>query len=77
MVGSFRLEDREIGDPLGVDAAIPVAPALILFGPNDSGKTNTMRLLSMVLSGSNRVMPRDRFRQERSLNRGTLQVSST
>jgi hypothetical protein len=39
MVGAFRLEDREIGHLLGVEAEIPLAPALILFGPNDSGKT--------------------------------------
>ena len=74
MVGAFRLEDKEIGVPLGVEAEIPLAPALILFGPNDSGKTNTMRLLSMVLSGSTHIIPRDRFRQERATNRGTLSV---
>ena len=75
MDGSFRIEDKESGyAPLGVESEIPLAPALILFGPNDSGKTNVMRMLSQVLRGSGWVVPRDRFRQERWPNECRLTV---
>src|SRR5438045_1821869 len=42
----------------GVSADIPLAPAIIVFGPNDAGKTNTLRAITSVLRGS-RPAPRD------------------
>jgi hypothetical protein len=35
----------------GIDAKIPLAPALILFGPNDAGKTNTLLGITSLLRG--------------------------
>lgn len=45
----------------GVNVEITLAPALILFGPNDAGKTNIVRLISSLLRGR-KTQSRDPFR---------------
>ena len=47
----------------GVSIELPLAPALVLFGPNDSGKSNTLRAIASLVRGE-RVVPRDSFRLE-------------
>ena len=32
-------------------ANVPIAPAVVLFGPNDAGKSNLLEGLSLALSG--------------------------
>jgi energy-coupling factor transporter ATP-binding protein EcfA2 len=46
----------------GVRVTLPLAPALILFGPNDSGKTNTLRLITSLFRGR-KTPSRDPFRR--------------
>jgi energy-coupling factor transporter ATP-binding protein EcfA2 len=42
----------------GLEVEWPLGPAVVLFGPNDSGKTNTLRTLTAMLQGRE-VEPRD------------------
>ena len=70
---SVTIGDPQSGyPPLGVDTEIPLAPALVLFGPNDSGKTNTLSTIATLLSGGEWIPVRDPFRQERWRNRCTV-----
>jgi hypothetical protein len=48
---------------LGIDAGLPLAPALVLFGPNDCGKTNTLRAITNMVTGVMAPL-RDPLREE-------------
>lgn len=67
MIDLFNQDGQiTISHVLGVDAEIPLVPALILFGPNDSGKTNTLLAITNLLRGRDpEAAPRDAFRQRR------------
>jgi energy-coupling factor transporter ATP-binding protein EcfA2 len=43
-----------------VTADLPLAPAIVLLGPNDSGKTNLLRCVTALLSSTS-LKPRDPF----------------
>ncbi len=55
--GTIRVESE------GVSIELPLAPALVLFGPNDSGKSNTLRAIASLARGEE-VVPRDPFRSD-------------
>jgi integrase len=51
---------------LGVDADIPLGPAVVLFGPNDSGKTNTLlAIANLCRERDPEQVIRDNFRHAR------------
>ena len=61
-----------ISHSLGVNTSFALAPALVLFGPNDSGKTNTLTAILSLMRGQ-AVPSRDLFR--RPADEGELSLS--
>jgi hypothetical protein len=57
----------------GVHTVLPLAPALILFGRNDSGKTNTLRAITSLLRGED-PFPRDPVTEVRHENSSELVI---
>jgi len=61
VVDLFRQEGEIwFSSPDGVDGELPLAPALILYGPNDAGKSNTLRAITGLLRGG-LLDPREPF----------------
>lgn len=61
VVDPFRQEGEIwFSSPDGVDGELPLAPALILYGPNDAGKSNTLRAITGLLRGG-LLDPREPF----------------
>lgn len=55
----MRLIDINFDDFKGIDAEFDeFAPALVLFGPNDTGKTNLLEAFQLVLGTSGQTMVR-------------------
>jgi recombinational DNA repair ATPase RecF len=50
-----RIHRIGIRDYKGVDAELPVGSALVLFGPNDGGKTNVLEAIATMLGAQKAV----------------------
>ena len=60
----MRLVRVDVAGFKGVDAGIEFAPAMVLFGPNDAGKTNLLEALELMLaSDSPKLLRRDPVRR--------------